>query len=161
MAEQTSNRNLIVELSTLFGVGRFPFLQGTVAAAAGCVLYYLLFQSNLLFIIFTVVVVIVSVPISSYAEKFFGVKDPKQIVIDDFAGMCLALIFVPHSLFYIFSAFIFFRIFDGLKVYPINRIEKVRGGWGVSGDDIVAGIYANLLFHISSGIASLISSRGV
>lgn len=61
--------------------------------------------------------------------------------------------FVPLNLsdqwFYIILGFILFRLFDIFKPPPINRLQSLNGGYGVMGDDIVAGVYANLLLQLT------------
>jgi len=89
----------------------------------------------------------ISFPLSSEAERIFKEKDSPKIVIDDFCGMLLSLLFLPKKSLFIFLAFILFRVFDFLKVPPANYIEKKEGGVGVVGDDLIAGFYTNLLLH--------------
>ena len=75
--------------------------------------------------------------------------DPKQIVIDEFAGMAVALVGVGTTIEHVFLAFIAFRFFDIVKLPPINKLEKLPGGLGITADDILAGIYANIGVHLT------------
>jgi phosphatidylglycerophosphatase A len=133
-------------LSTLFGVGYLPLLGGTCASLLG-VFIFLVFKSNFVFFIFTLVVVVLSFPLTSWGEKFFKEKDCQKIVIDDLCGMLLSLVFIPKEVGFIISAFIIFRFFDFFKVYPANKIEHLKGGWGIVGDDLIAGLYTNVVLQ--------------
>ncbi|MDD3296415.1 MAG: phosphatidylglycerophosphatase A [Candidatus Omnitrophica bacterium] len=134
-------------LSTLFGTGYFPLCPGTAAGVLG-LLVFIIIKSPLVFIAFTIFSIAVSFPVSSRAEKIFGKKDPKQIVIDDFCGMLITFIFIPHDIRFIVSGFFLFRMLDMLKIPPANIVEDFKGSLGIVGDDIVAGIYANLILQV-------------
>jgi len=86
------------------------------------------------------------------AEKLENKKDPRWIVIDEFAGQCVALlpIAVINRMVYpaAIAAFIFFRIFDVLKPSPIRECELLDGACGILGDDIVAGLMTGVLLQI-------------
>ncbi|MFN3666624.1 MAG: phosphatidylglycerophosphatase A, partial [Sediminibacterium sp.] len=74
-------------------------------------------------------------------------KDSGKVVIDEAAGMMISLLFVPPTLPYIITGFVLFRILDITKPLLIRKTESLPGGWGVMLDDVIAGIYANLLLH--------------
>ncbi|MCP4706089.1 MAG: phosphatidylglycerophosphatase A [candidate division Zixibacteria bacterium] len=94
-----------------------------------------------------IIITILSIYLSGKAEKFWG-HDAGRIVIDEWAGMMITLILVPYSLINYIAAFIFFRITDVIKIPPARNAEKLPGGWGITIDDVVAGIQANILTHI-------------
>ncbi len=81
------------------------------------------------------------------AEEVFG-KDGSPIVMDEVTGMVISLVFVPHQLEHFGAAFLLFRFFDIVKLPPARSMEKLKGGWGVTLDDVMAGIYANLSLHL-------------
>ncbi|UCD16097.1 MAG: phosphatidylglycerophosphatase A [Candidatus Omnitrophota bacterium] len=147
---------LCVAVSSLFGIGWVPLLPGTTASAAG-VLVFLLLKNNLLYLIFTFISIVLSFLLSSRAEKIFAEKDSKKIVIDDFSGMLLAMLFIPRTPQFIFCAFFLFRALDMVKIPPADKIEKCPGALGVVGDDLVAGIYANIILHLVRGILAIFS----
>lgn len=62
--------------------------------------------------------------------------------------MVISLIFVPHQIEYFVGAFLLFRLFDIVKPPPARQMERLKGGWGVTLDDVIAGIYANLSLHL-------------
>lgn len=85
---------------------------------------------------------------SHRAEQALG-KDSGHIVIDEFCGYLISVLFVPKSIYYLIAAFILFRIFDIFKPPPIRKVEKaVPGGAGIMLDDVLAGIYANLCIQL-------------
>ena len=67
-------------------------------------------------------------------------KDPKEVIIDEFIGQFIALIFIPNSILGLLLSFLLFRFFDITKLYPVNKAEKIPGAIGVLADDIVAGL---------------------
>jgi len=111
---------------------------------------------------------------ASRAAAYAGIEDPQFVVIDEVAGQHFALLLplipiaLPHftahmdfSVFAIFFAlslvnwkylllgFILFRVFDIWKPWPIRRLEKLPGGWGIMADDWMAGIYAAILLRVA------------
>ena len=132
---------------TLFYSGLSPKAPGTVgsfvALLMGLVLIKYIPASTLFLLAFLITVIAVK-EINKYEEEV-GVHDSKEIVIDELAGMWIALSIcgITEENFIIMGtlAFIYFRIFDIWKPSYIGRIdEKVSGGWGVMGDDLLAGI---------------------
>ena len=75
-------------------------------------------------------------------ETESGSRDPSEIVIDEVAGMWLALIGIPVTWPGLLAAFLLFRLFDVWKPGPIDRLQNLPGGWGVMMDDIAAGAVA-------------------
>jgi phosphatidylglycerophosphatase A len=69
-------------------------------------------------------------------------------VIDEACGMAISLLFVPKEIKWYVIAFFLFRLFDIVKPPPARGVEKLKVGWGVTLDDVVAGIYANVTLHI-------------
>jgi phosphatidylglycerophosphatase A len=79
------------------------------------------------------------------SERALGGKDPGVIVVDEVAGMMLAVLAVSPTAALITVAFLLFRLFDVFKPFPANAAQQLRGGLGVMVDDLVAGLYALLL----------------
>jgi len=120
------------------------FIPGTTGTIPAWLLAYFVVRGNYNWvIILSIAFTIISVFLSHLAEGVWG-HDAKKIVIDEWAGMFITLLFVPYSLINYLIAFIAFRGFDGLKIAPANYAERLPGGWGVTADDIVAAIYAGL-----------------
>ncbi len=133
-------------IATLFGVGYTPLCPGT-ASCVVAVAVFILLGNPVHFLVFTIFSIIISFPTSSKAEELFGIKDCKKIVVDDFVGMLVTLILIPKRIEFIISAFFLFRMLDMLKIPPANKLERLRGARGIVGDDLVAGIYANLILQ--------------
>ncbi len=140
----------VVFLATGFYIGNIPFAPGTFGSILGLALCFVLAGLKLpLAIIFTVLFIIVAVWIANGAEKVLKKNDPGCIVIDEIAGMAVTLVGLPFNLTTALIGFIIFRILDILKPFPIRSLDKrVSGGVGIVLDDVVAGIFANLLLRI-------------
>jgi phosphatidylglycerophosphatase A len=100
----------------------------------------------------TLVVVWLAVLIGTRAEAAYG-HDAKAIVIDEVAGMLITFLFVPMpesasgQWLALGAGFLLFRIFDVTKPFPAGRAQNLPGGQGVVMDDVVAGVYANVLLR--------------
>ncbi len=135
---------------TVGGLGYSPIAPGT-AGALGALLPAILilkFSGNpdLWLILMVVLTTILGIIGSNIAEKEWG-KDPSKIVIDEAAGMWISLLFTGTSWFTIISGFVLFRFFDIFKPLGIRKAESIPGGTGVMVDDILAGVYANLVLQ--------------
>ena len=119
----------------------FPGTWGTIPA--WLIAFFLIGDNAGVLIAVTVVSVFISVWSSGAAEELFG-HDARKIVMDEWAGMFIALLFVPYSLTNYVIAFVAFRAFDVIKLPPAAQFERFPGGWGVTMDDVAAGIYANI-----------------
>ena len=86
------------------------------------------------------------------AERHFGRVDPGTVIIDEVVGMLISLAFVSVSVWGTIAGFFLFRLFDIVKPFPANRAEHLSSGWGIMLDDVVAGLYANLVLRVLIGI---------
>ncbi|MFZ5518144.1 MAG: phosphatidylglycerophosphatase A [Candidatus Zhuqueibacterota bacterium] len=144
-------------IATFLGIGYSPVAPGTMGALALAVLYWFLPTLTALQLLGVICVVIFfGVHCSSVTEKATQEKlghekgnDPGIIVIDEVAGMLIALIALPKTLPYVAAAFVLFRVFDIFKPFPVRKFEKLPAGWGIMFDDVMAGIYANLILQIA------------
>lgn len=89
-----------------------------------------------------------AVHVSGAAERMFGEKDPSAVVIDEIVGLQVALFLVTPSLAHVAAGFVLFRFFDVVKPFPARRWERLPGGYGIVGDDLVAGLYGNLSLNL-------------
>lgn len=140
---------LIKLISTFFFVGYTPFVPGTAASLLACLLIFTLRNNQGIFLSLTLSLIIAGFLISRSAEKVFKRKDAAPIVIDEVGAMFLSLVFLPLELRVIFCAFLLFRIFDALKVFPAARLERLSGSYGIMLDDIIAALYTNLVLQIA------------
>ncbi len=152
VAGKGGQERAILLVATLAGLGLVPVLPGTVGAAAGvgaAVALRALPQSLALAAI--AAVSLLGVLASGRAEAILGERDPKPVVIDELAGQLLALWAIPVTAAYLVGGFLLFRILDILK--PIPGTERLRGGWGVMADDLVAGALTNLILRLAGAFS--------
>ena len=137
---------------TLFKIGKIKYAPGTFASLATCLIFLILISILNLSVIFLITLIVFAysfIAINNSYDKFKE-DDPQEIVIDEFVGQILPLLFIPiyetlfliPKFYYCIAAFIIFRIFDILKPFPINYVDNnVQGPLGIMLDDIIAGVY--------------------
>ncbi|HIF53811.1 MAG TPA: phosphatidylglycerophosphatase A [Methylococcaceae bacterium] len=137
-------RNPVLFLAFGFGSGLSRLMPGTMGTLAAIPVYLLFIQTNFwLYSVLTLLVMVAGVWICDAAAKKLGVHDFGGIVWDEIAGFLITMWWVPFSWYAVFLGFVFFRVFDILKPWPINWIDrKVDGGLGIMLDDVIAGIMA-------------------
>jgi phosphatidylglycerophosphatase A len=139
-------------LATGFGVGYSPIAPGTLGTLIAIPVYY--FLSNISSPIYEITLLgffFLSVWISEGAEIFFGKKDDQRIVIDEIMGFLVTMLWVPKTPILMVIGFFLFRFFDILKPFPIRRLErKLKGGYGVVLDDVMAGVYGNIVLQVTT-----------
>ncbi|OGX41245.1 MAG: hypothetical protein A2984_02490 [Omnitrophica WOR_2 bacterium RIFCSPLOWO2_01_FULL_41_12] len=144
---------MIKILSTFFYIGYLPLIPGTFASITGVFLFYFL-KDNLLIYIFSILfLLLIGILVGERAEEVFQRKDCPFIVIDEVLGMLLSLIFIPYDIKLVIIAFVIFRILDTLKPYPASMLQNLKGGIGIMGDDIVAGLYTNIILQLALRLA--------
>ena len=146
-------RPLALLLATGFGVGRLPVAPATWASAVVALLLLPdAVRAQLVLGAAILVVTPLAIWASGEAEKELG-HDAHPIVIDEFAGMLVAVLGVPHGAgspaLLLASAFLIFRVFDIAKPFPIGRAQRRPGGWGVVADDLLAGVATNLTLRLA------------
>jgi phosphatidylglycerophosphatase A len=122
---------------------------GTIAAIVTCLVWWMLQPDgifNIRMIAVTAAVTVIGTWSSTVVEKDWG-KDSSRVVIDEVAGMCISLLFVPITVQWIVTALVLFRFFDIVKPLYIRKAEALPGGWGVMTDDILAGVYSNIVLQ--------------
>jgi len=136
--------------ATGLGSGLSPFAPGTAGTLVGIPIYFLLSMfSRPLYLLTVVAFFFFAVYVSQEAEKLYDEHDPSRIVIDEIAGFLVVMACIPPSPFTVATGFVLFRIFDITKPFPIRFLEwRLPGGYGVVGDDIMAGIYGNIILQI-------------
>ena len=137
-------------VSTVFRIGYLPTAPGTWGSLAAVVLWYLIIESisTITFIVTIIIIFILGVYTSSITERYSDQKDPSVIVIDEWVGQWIALLFLPKSLLLGLVAFVLFRLFDIWKPFPIKTLDKMPSGWGIMLDDALAGFYALLVLSV-------------
>ncbi len=148
-------KQFILFWATGFGAGYSPIAPGTAGTLVAIPIYYFLSDiSSPLYEITLIGFFFLSVWISENAETFFRKKDDPRIVIDEIMGFLITMLWLPKTILFIILGFFLFRFFDILKPFPIRLLEKrLKGGFGVVLDDVMAGIYANVVLHVIDLIA--------
>ncbi|MCL2760070.1 MAG: phosphatidylglycerophosphatase A [Desulfuromonadales bacterium] len=136
--------NFIKILATWWGTGYSPVASGTVGTLAAIPLYIILAPFSVsLYLTTLIAFFFLSCWISGRAEIIFQEKDSGKIVIDEVIGYLVTMTAIPYSWKYIIAGFILFRFFDIVKIQPAKWVDqKLKNGYGVVLDDVVAGIYA-------------------
>ena len=157
MEERTPRLNPLVRfLATGAYLGYAPVAPGTVGSLGCAVLVWFAVPevthtspplAIAVVVLSTLAFIAMSIWAAGLAERSFG-NDASRIVIDEYAGFLISVLLLPKSLFLFAVAFLLFRALDIVKPFPARRAESLPGGTGVVMDDVVAGIYANLLLRV-------------
>ncbi len=129
----------------------FPGTWGTIPA--WLIAWFLFRNEPTLLLGAAIVTTILAIPIASLAEPILG-HDSRKIVIDEWAGMFIALLFIDRAPLFVdeslllgdsqlqlyVASFVAFRVFDVLKIWPARQLERLPGGLGVTLDDVAAGL---------------------
>ncbi|MGJ8663380.1 MAG: phosphatidylglycerophosphatase A family protein [Marinicella sp.] len=133
-----------------FGSGLAPKAPGTFGTLAAFPLYLLM--ANLpwtVYLSLTVLAFFLGIYICDRASHHLGVHDHGGIVWDEFVGLWITLFLVPNEWPWLLTGFLLFRFFDIIKPFPIKWLDKkVKGGFGIMIDDVIAGIFAWLILMI-------------
>ncbi len=135
-------------IATVFGLGYIPFASGTFGSLAGLALCLVLHGYLLAYVLAFIALFIIGIISAGRVEAESGIKDPSVVVIDEFACIFVAFLFVPLTPFYVITGFLLYRVLDIFKISPIRSVEKLAGGWGIMLDDLVAALYTNLILQI-------------
>jgi phosphatidylglycerophosphatase A len=141
---------LAVAIATVGYLGFVPFVPGTWGSAAGVLLFVAMrrggtpgYELGLI-----AAVAVIGTWAADRAERALARKDPGPIVIDEVLGMLLTLALLPASVSVVAAGFVIFRIYDVLKPFPVGRLERAPGGFGIMLDDTLAGVYANVTLRV-------------
>ena len=149
-----SPRSRPVSLAALFvatgaGSGYAPIAPGTAGSAVGLLLFWPLSWLPLGWQIgVTVAVFVLGTLAASRVATEVGLKDPGIVVVDEVVGMWISLLFLPLTPIVAAVGFLLFRLLDVVKPWPARDFERLPGGWGIMTDDVMAGVYANLLLRV-------------
>ena len=136
-------------IASVFGIGYFPVLPGTVGSLAGLLLYVLyLHRVGIAFLGWLGGIALIGLLASQRALRGQRETDPSWIVVDEVLGMLVSFAFIPVRWPLLLLGFCLFRFFDSTKIFPVNLLEHLPGAWGILLDDVGAGLYANLLLQL-------------
>lgn len=127
-----------------------PMAPGTFGSLVGLPVAYAISKLSWSWAIAAVIVLtVIAVWSAGDAARQLGAKDPGCIVIDEIAGMTVALLGMPFNMITVALGFVLFRAFDIVKPPPVRQLDRnIGGGWGIVLDDIAAGIMANIVLRI-------------
>jgi phosphatidylglycerophosphatase A len=138
-------------LSLGLGSGLSPKAPGTCGTLLAVPLYLLLVQLPLIAYLAALLLAFgLGVFLCGYTSRALGVHDHPGIVWDELVGYWITMIAVPAEWLWILVGFVLFRLFDIVKPWPVKIAdEKLKGGFGIMLDDVLAGIYALLCLHLA------------
>ena len=139
--------------STLFYIGYIKWIPGTIGSLISLfiIIYLKKISNNLEFVIIFFCLLFLAIKFIEIYSNSINQHDAKEVIIDEFLGIYLIIIFSNHynsfnEIINLFLIFILFRIFDILKPFPINWIDKnMKNSYGIILDDIMAGIYTIII----------------
>ncbi len=150
---------MMTRLALLFasagGVGLIPVAPGTWGSAVAVCLLVVVRQTAAPAVeaLLLAVVLAGGVWSATMAERHYGRSDPGVIVIDEVAGVLIALFWIPVTGIGLLAGFLAFRVFDIVKPFPVGAAERLPAGWGVMADDVVAGLYAYATVRLLAAVA--------
>ena len=131
--------------------GYSPFDPGTAGTVVAIPLYLVLARAGWIpYLISTLILFAVGIQGAHKIETATKQTDNGIIVIDEVVGYLVTMVFIPFHWGLIMLGFVVFRGFDSLKPYPIRKFDKNPkwGGFGVMFDDVLAGVYGNLVLQM-------------
>ena len=140
---------ILKNIATLGFVGYLPVAPGTWGSLVSAVFVAFLNPSSTVQAVLIVIGFVIGTISCTVAERVIGRTDSGHIVIDEFIGFLVSVVYLPQTYGYIIAAFFLFRFFDILKPFPIRQAERtLKGGFGIMTDDVLAGIYTNAILQI-------------
>jgi len=157
-----TKRRLALFLASGCYLGLIPGAPGTYAAVAATSAYYLTYRASHkilpeLHLSVIGLITVIGVLASSEVARASGKEDPQIVVIDEIAGQLLAFLFLPVNLLNLLLGTLLFRVFDIWKPYPVRKLELLGNGVGIMADDLLAGVYANLVLQVILLVSSRLS----
>ena len=142
---------LAFAIATVFKAGYIPIAPGTVGSIIGLLVFWLIkdYASFTIEMFVAAALFFAGVWASTIVEQVLERHDPGVVIVDEVVGMLVALMLLPPTITVMFVAFLLFRVFDIIKPYPARWCEQLSRGWGIMMDDVVAGLYVNVLLHIT------------
>lgn len=142
-------------LATWFGIGFSPIAPGTCGTLAALPLYFALRDFGTVAVLAAAAVLtFAGVWAAGIVAEHTGRHDPQIVVVDEVAGVLVALAFAPHTVAGVALAVGLFRVFDMTKPFPARAAERLPGGWGIVIDDVVAGIWAAVVAAVVLRVVS-------
>jgi phosphatidylglycerophosphatase A len=135
-------------LATFFYLGKVPWAPGTFGSLGGLLLFVGVAGKPLVGVFLFVFILLGGIFAAGRVEKICGTKDPKCVVVDEVAGMFIVYFMIPIKIELFLLGFVLYRVLDIIKPFGARQLERLPGGWGIMGDDVLCGIYANLILQV-------------
>jgi phosphatidylglycerophosphatase A len=140
-------------IASAFHIGFIRGAPGTYASVATSVAFFLVFLFSHrilpgLHLSIIGFISVIGVLTSHDVSRKTGIEDPSFVVIDEVAGQLLTFFYLPVSAFNLILGTIAFRVFDIWKPFPVRKLEDLGNGAGIMADDLMAGVYANLVLQL-------------
>ncbi|MEP7108388.1 MAG: phosphatidylglycerophosphatase A [Ferruginibacter sp.] len=146
-------------VASVLGIGYVSKGGGTAAAIVYCIIWFLLpagYEKGNWQLLITGMIIIAGTWSSGVVDSLWG-RDNNKVVIDEVAGMAIALLYVPKNIGYVMISLVAFRFFDIMKPLGVRKAEILPKGWGVMADDVLAGSYALAVIQLWILIANKLS----
>ena len=138
-----------LSLATGFGLGYSPIMPGTTGSIPGFILVCFFLKFSWPVQIFLIILsFFTGVWVSNNALKYFHEQDPGAITIDEIVSLPVTFFLIPLSPATILTGFIINRILDIIKPFPAYRSQALPKGWGIMTDDLITGIYSNIILQV-------------
>jgi phosphatidylglycerophosphatase A len=124
----------------------------TFSCIISIILWYCLLPYSVFYILTTALLFVLGVYVAHDLAKEWG-KDPRRIVIDEYATLLIPLYFTPPRILPLVVTFLLFRFFDIVKPPPIRNLENIKGGWGIMLDDLGAAVFTAIIIVILRSVA--------
>ena len=143
------NRKVAELIGTVFNIGKLPLAPGTWSSFFAVLVWYIFFRelNPTYFLLINIILFFLGLISSEIIIKNSNDHDPSKIVIDEWVGQWISLLFLPITLINAVIGFILFRFFDISKLKPISYMEKIQGGWGIMLDDVLAGLLTLIILY--------------
>jgi phosphatidylglycerophosphatase A len=146
-------KRLSLAVASAFYIGFIPGAPGTYASIATTLIYFLVVHWShrvvpSLQLSAVCLISLIGVLTSDNASRSSGIEDPSFVVIDEVAGQLVAFLFLPVGALNLIAGTFLFRLFDIWKPYPIRKLESLGHGVGIMADDLLAGVYANIILQL-------------
>jgi phosphatidylglycerophosphatase A len=136
-------------VATGLGSGYAPLAPGTAGSLVGLALFWPVYHLTLAGqAVATALVFALGVAAAGHVAGRLRIEDPGLVVADEVVGMWVSLLGLPLTWVTAAAGFVLFRVFDVFEPYPARDLERLPGGWGIMCDDVMAGVYANLLLRV-------------
>lgn len=150
--KRSARARLFLLVGSMGPFGAMPASGTVTVGVIGIPLYYLMHEwSATTYAVTVALFCLVSVWVHTRGDRILGEKDSRKIVWDELAGFLVAVAFLPAFTWQLAAAaFVVERLLDITKFPPANWVERrCPSGWGVVGDDLVAGAYTCGILHLA------------